>query len=188
MKREYKKHIKRAMDLFIRSNYADNFLPGQLPAHVTYYQAKLAAGRERYSAVSDLTQVPWQIIGVLHGLEARFDFDRQFITGEKWKDKTKLEPTGLGPWDTWDGAAVYGIMKKERPKDWRLINTCLFFEKWNGLGYYKKGLYTPYCWNYLVPYAVQGGGKYTSDGKYDPKFISKQVGAVTLLLHCGFFW
>lgn len=184
----YKKHIRAAMKLWVRANYADNFLPGQSPGHIAYYIQKLVRGMKAYKQASVLTGIPWQIIGVLHGLEGQFDFSRQVFNGEKWNQKTTIVPKNKGPWESWLESTEDALRDTDTISTWGVMDTAHFFESWNGMGYYNKGIYTPYLWSYLAPYAQQGGGKYVSDGKFDRNAVSKQVGAITQLLHSGYFW
>ena len=187
----YKKHIKRAMDVWKHSDYADNFLPGQKASHVQYYCKKMLEGREKYRWAASSFDMPWEIVGVLHGLEAQFNFERQILNGEKWQFRTTIVPEEKGPWESWSSSTKYalGHNKVLMPKNWLdFADVAHFFESWNGMGYYHHDLYSPYLWSYLAPYAKQGGGKYVADGEFDPKAISKQVGAMTLLIELGFFW
>ena len=54
----------------------------------------------------------------------------------------------------------------------------LLFEKFNGMGYNKTGLYSPYLWSYTNYYVK---GKFTGHGKFDPDAKSKQPGTAAIL-------
>ena len=186
---DYEMHIKTAMMLWPTTSYQDNFLPGQLPGHINYYLLKRDKGRDTYERVSHLTNIPWEIIGTLHGLEAQFDFAKQIFNGEQWSEKTTLVPKGKGPWESWERSTVAALRSSAySPQNWGVVESAYFFERWNGMGYFNRGLYSPYLWAYLSPYANQGGGKYVADGKFSETAISKQVGAMTQLIMDGFFW
>ena len=174
--------------MIMRSDYKDNFLPGQLASDVGYYEHKLKQGADRYKLASaKLTGIPWQIIGVLHGLEAQFDFDCQIFNGQPWNKETTIVPKGKGPWGSWENSTI-AALKNVRVRRWDFLSTAYFFERHNGMGYFRMGLYSPYLWSYLSPYAKQGGGKYVSDGKFDNNAVSRQVGAMAQLIMGGFFW
>jgi hypothetical protein len=52
------------------------------------------------------------------------------------------------------------------------------FEKYNGFGYRRRNIQSPYLWSYCQHYT---SGKFIQDGKYDPGAVSKQCGAAVLL-------
>ena len=52
------------------------------------------------------------------------------------------------------------------------------FEKFNGFGYVKRGINTPYLWSYTNHYSK---GKFAGDGKFDPNLVSKQPGTAAIM-------
>ncbi len=52
-------------------------------------------------------------------------------------------------------------------------------ERYNGLGYYHKGLPSPYVWSGTDQYVK---GKYVADGVFDPNAVDSQLGCAGLLL------
>jgi lysozyme family protein len=69
-------------------------------------------------------------------------------------------------------------MKYDNITDWSIQNCLELFEKYNGMGYKKKGLPSPYLWSYTQFYHK---GKYVKDGKYNPEAISKQPGVSAIM-------
>lgn len=148
--------------------------------------AKIEANRSRYDAVSKATGVPWDVIGVIHYREASGNFEGVLHNGQKiigTNKKTTLVPKGRGPFSTWEAAAIDALEAAPpyaaRNKDWSIGGTLDLLEKYNGLGYRKKGLPSPYLWAGTDQYVK---GKYVADGKYDPEHVDQQIGCAALLL------
>jgi lysozyme family protein len=51
-------------------------------------------------------------------------------------------------------------------------------EGYNGFGYRRRGVPTPYLWSFSNIYE---SGKFVLDGKFDPNAVSKQCGAALML-------
>lgn len=148
--------------------------------------AKIAANRSRYEAVAKVTGVPWDVIGVIHYREASGNFAGVLHNGEKiigTGKKTKLVPKGRGPFTSWEEAAVDALMTAPpyaaKNTDWSIAGTLDILERYNGLGYRKKGLPSPYLWAGTDQYVK---GKYVADGKYDPNHVDKQLGVAPILM------
>ena len=171
-----------------------NLMGKQQRGHITWYVNQLRKGKERYKQATVLIKeqtgmyVPWQIIGVLHGLEASFNFNKQILNGQPWNRKTTWVPKGLGPWESWEHSCVQGFLHETAhnplPETWNVEGTALFLERWNGMGYWRIKRPSPYLWSYT---SAQVSGKYVSDGKYDSRAISLQVGGMAMLKSVGFF-
>lgn len=64
-------------------------------------------------------------------------------------------------------------------KDWHQVGAVLEnVEAFNGLGYQRRGVVSPYVW---AGSSVYSRGKYTGDGRYDPVFVDKQMGVAAVL-------
>lgn len=147
---------------------------------------KIEAARSRYEAVSRKTGVPWDVIGVIHYRESSGSFAGVLHNGQKiigTGKKTTLVPKGRGPFSSWEDAAVDALMNCHpyagKNKDWSIAGTLDMLERYNGLGYRKKGLPSPYLWAGTDQYTK---GKYVADGKYDPNHVDKQLGVAALLM------
>lgn len=142
--------------------------------------------RSRYEAVSSTTGVPWDIIAVIHYRESSCSFAGVLHNGEKiigTGRKTTLVPKGRGPFSTWEQAAIDALMNcapyAGKNKDWSLGNTLDLLEAYNGLGYRKKGLPSPYLWAGTDQYT---SGKYVADGKFNQNVVDQQLGAAAILM------
>lgn len=157
-------------------------------SRVKVYTDKILAAKDRYQKVSNITQVPWQIIGVIHGLEGSFKFNTHLHNGDPLTSRTTHVPkgrprSGVPPF-SWEESAADALLSRSLPGDWSVEETLYFLECYNGLGYQKKypKHLSPYIWastNHETP------GKYVADGKFDPKAISKQAGAAAILIQLG---
>ena len=159
----------------VRPEYA-----GQVAWHV----GKLAAGRTAYERVGHRVQVPWYFVGVAHGLEASFRFTGHLHNGDPLTDRTVQVPAGRPPaWNPpndWDSSAVDALTFEgfAGKRDWSLARTLYRWEAYNGFGTRAHGIHTPYLWSFSRHY---DRGKYRSDGKWDPKLVSRQCGAAVML-------
>ncbi len=147
---------------------------------------KILANKEKYLAVQKKTKVPWDIIACLHYRESSLNFKCVLHNGEKivgTDQKTKFVPKGKGPFQTWEASAIDALLEKKYlfPKAWTIDTELKFVEAFNGFGYKKKGLLSPYVWAGTTKHSERG--KYVADGKFDPNALEKQLGAVALLKH-----
>lgn len=153
-------------------------------AEVELTAARLLALRPNYSAVSTATGVPWEFIAILHCLECDSDFNLHLHNGDPLAARTVHVPKGRPltppPW-TWQESAIDALQCQgfNGVRDWTIPTGMLYrFEIYNGLGYYKRGVPSPYLWSGSNQYRK---GKYAADGVYDPELVSGQIGAAVLL-------
>lgn len=146
---------------------------------------RLLLGRARYEAVSArCNRVPWQLIGILHGLECGYDFARHLHNGDPLEAPTRREPRGRPPgWTgtgSWEDSAVDALehMNLHKVGIWAVPQVLYALECFNGFGYRNKGLRSPYLWSFSNLYKR---GKFVADHKFDPRAVSKQVGSAVLL-------
>lgn len=138
--------------------------------------------KARYQAVEKRTGVPWWFIAVVHEREASQRWDRSLAQGDPWNKKSVHVPANRGPFTSWEDAAYDALVNcppyAARNKDWSIGNALAMLEKYNGLGYYRKGIPSPYIWAGTNQYTK---GKYVADGKYDPNAVDQQLGCAGLL-------
>lgn len=139
-------------------------------------------------SVSEVTKVPWYVIAVIHNMEASLNFTRHLHNGDRLTGRTTHVPAGRpiagNPPFTWEESAIDALTMQGMTKiaDWSMPNTLLILEKYNGGGYAKRGINSPYLWAATNQYGdVPNIGKYTSDGKFDPKAVSHQIGVAAIL-------
>jgi len=142
----------------------------------------------RYQAVSTKTGVPWQVIAVIHEREASQKWDRSIAQGDPWDKKSIHVPKNRGPFNSWEDAAYDALVNcppyAARNKDWTPGGTLAILERYNGLGYFRKGVPSPYIWAGTDQYIK---GKYISDEIYSANTVDTQLGVAGLLKYMGMF-
>jgi lysozyme family protein len=147
--------------------------------------ARLLAGRARYEAVAaDVPGMPWYLIGIIHGMEASYRFDRHLHNGDPLTGRTVNVPAGRPiagePPFTWeesarDALALDGLTKQT---DFSIAQLLYRFEKYNGFGYRSRGVPTPYLWGGSIHYR---SGKFVADHQFSETAVSAQIGAAVLV-------
>ena len=150
----------------------------------------LKAYKSRYENVGTKLGIPWHFIGIIHALEAGFNFRTHLHNGDSLKARTVLVPKGRpavwNPPTDWEASADDALRIKtfHGQSDWSLEQILFRWELYNGFGYRgKKGadgrpVYSPYLWSFSDQYSK---GKYVRDGVWDPNYVSQQCGACTML-------
>jgi lysozyme family protein len=174
--------MKRLLPLNRQRWDSAQLLKSMLP-YANRAAAVILAHRARYENIGMQTGVPWYIIGVKHLREANNDFRGVLHNGEKIVGtgrKTRLVPAGKGPFSTWEEAALDAIrlMGLDRVKDWSIERALYECERFNGFGYFHKGLPSPYVWSGTTVYVR---GKYVRDGVFDPNAVDQQLGCAIVL-------
>lgn len=125
------------------------------------------------------TSVPWQFLAAIHHREADNNLKTQLLNGEHWDKKTTLVPKGLGPWSSFQEALKFAVTQDglDQISEWSIERLLYQAEKWNGFGYRRRGINSPYVWSYTNQYH---GGKYVADGKFDPAAWDQQIGVAAL--------
>ena len=143
----------------------------------------IESNKERYLSAQRLTGVPWDVIAACHYRESSLSFRGVLHNGEHiigTGRKTKLVPAGRGPFGSWEAAAVDAMMieSSKFPKIWDTAGKLDFCERFNGLGYRKKGVPSPYVYAGTNKYS---SGLYVADGKYSPTKIDMRLGTAAII-------
>ena len=156
-------------------------------ADVRRTAAILLANKPRYLDVSADTGVPWFVVGLIHKMECSHwpRFDQHLHNGDPLTARTRLVPRGRpksgSPPFTFEESAIDALKYDglDAVGDWSSVERVAYeLEKFNGFGYRKFGVPTPYLWSFTNRYAH---GKFVSDGQYDPSAVSEQSGAMAVL-------
>lgn len=143
----------------------------------------IVGNRLSYETVEARTNVPWFVVGVIHTMECGANFDCHLHNGDpltaKTKNVPKGRPDGVPPF-TWEDSAVDALLYMELDKwtDWSIGGTLYKLETYNGFGYRKKNVPSPYLWGGSYFYKR---GKFIRDGVWSPIASSKQIGGAVLL-------
>jgi len=131
--------------------------------------------------------VPAPVLFGLHYREASNSFRSSLAQGDPLTHRSRNVPRGripgVNPPYTWEQCAVDAVYNVDRLdlKRWDDLNQALLaIELYNGAGYRRKGLVSPYVWSGTDRYQR---GKYVADGRFDPYFVDKQLGVAAILLH-----
>lgn len=156
-------------------------------AEVNWYLAKLTdpASRKQYDAVEDKACVPWYFVGIIHAMEATFDFRSHLHNGDSLNKKTVQVPAGRPPvWNPptdWVSSAVDAVTFDgfANEQDWSLPRMLYRFEAYNGWrSRTEHNINTPYLWSFSNHYTK---GKFVADNVWDSNAVSKQCGAAVML-------
>ena len=144
---------------------------------------RLVAAKGRYQAVEMKCGVPWHAIAVIHEREASQAWNTQLGQGDPLSKVSTHVPKGRGPFNTWEEGAYDALVNcapyAGRNRDWSVGGTLTLLEQYNGLGYFNRGLPSPYIWAGTDQYAK---GKYIRDGVFDPNVVDTQLGCAGLLI------
>ena len=127
--------------------------------------------------------VPPQLIAAIHYRESGCNFKTYLHNGDPLGKKTVHYPSGLY-FDNFEDAAVDAI-KRVNPKGVtsdNLKSQLDFAERYNGLGYKKKGIASPYVWAGTDKYK---GGMYVADHKFSSTAKDKRIGVAVMIQELG---
>ncbi|MEX2520390.1 MAG: hypothetical protein WD969_13775, partial [Paracoccaceae bacterium] len=151
---------------------------------IAWVRSRILRGRSAYEAASRATGAPWVLIGLIHGLEASFDFSRHLHNGDPLTARTRHAPAGRPaagePPFTWEFSAADALRGHglHEIRDWSLARALFELERFNGFGYRHRRAPSPYLWSFSDRYRA---GKFVRDGVFDPDAVSAQAGAATVL-------
>lgn len=143
--------------------------------------------QDRYKVVQNLRidGVPATVIFCLHYRESDNSFKCHLHEGSSLLHRTRYVPKGRLPppkeppykWEESAEDALYVCDKLQG--DWSNISWSFdHIERYNGLGYRKMGVSSPYLYSGTNLY---DHGKYVSDGHYNPQAIDQQLGCLAIL-------
>ena len=146
---------------------------------------RIAAYVDLYKEAERYTGVDWRITAILHYMESGCDVRRQILNGEYITRKTKKVPKGYGPWEGFAESCVDAYKRHPFHKGMTVAEVLYRMERFNGLGYIRKGIHSPYLWSYSNHYT---SGKYIEKkilfkwvSLYKKNLVSRQIGAAILL-------
>ena len=141
---------------------------------------RLVAAKARYQSVEASTGVPWWLIAGIHEREASQDWNTQLAQGDPLHKVSTNEPRGMGPFDTWEEGAIAALKHDglNSVTGWTLEKALQWQEKYNGWGYFYRGIPSPYVWGAT---SVQRPGKYVSDGVWSSAQMDHQIGCAAML-------
>lgn len=162
---------------------------------------QIVKGMARYQAVTAAINtaggnIIWQFIGLVHYMECTLSWNHHLYNGDPLTARTVRYPPGRPikgtPPFTWEFSTQSALTDEglAGKKDWSIPGTLATLERYNGLGYRKLGIYSPYLWSMTNHYT---SGKYIEVLKdpenkalgyksvFNAKIVSNQMGAAALL-------
>lgn len=138
--------------------------------------------KSRYRDIERATGVPWPVVAVIHEREASQNWSRSIAQGDPWNRVSIHVPKGRGPFASWRAAALDALKAcapyAARWHDWTYGGALTLLIMYNGLGYDRRGLPSPYGWAATDQYKR---GKYVADGVFDPSAVDSQLGCAAML-------
>lgn len=171
----------------MRREYAELFdtcdIRAERASEVNSLADRIVAQKARYSAAGAPLGIPWYFIGVVHSLESGLKFTGHLHNGDPLTARTVQVPKGRPkdgtPPFTWEQSAADALklQKLEQWTDWSIPGLLYKLEAYNGFGYRKRLMPSPYLWSFSVHYDK---GKFVADGTFSATAVSKQCGGGTL--------
>jgi lysozyme family protein len=164
--------------------YASAIIPAAKAGVVAWHRKKLLRYKPRYDEVAAIVGAPWWFIGIVHAMEASFNFAGHLHNGDPLTARTVQVPRGRpvkwNPPSDWVSSAVDAITGEghAHQSDWSIARTLFRFEGYNGFGYHPRGINSPYLWSFSNHYSK---GKFVKDGVFNPNAVSAQCGAAVML-------
>lgn len=173
----------------LKGEYARQFasakVRGEFAEYVGWHARLAVESRDRYDIVAQETNVPWFFIAAIHTLEASCNFRAHLHNGDfPLTRRTRQVPAGrplvwLPPSD-WASSArdALRLLGFAGQSDWSLERTLYRMEAYNGFGYRKRGVPSPYLWGMSNHYER---GKFVADGQWSATAKSQQCGGAMLV-------
>jgi lysozyme family protein len=146
--------------------------------------AQIERNRARYVAVAEGTNMPWFVVGLLHITEAGGDFSKHLHNGDPLSGRTIRVPVGRpvagDPPFTWEASAkdALEMSRMSQSKEWDVASTLWEFERYNGFGYRRRNVPSPYLWSCSDQYQA---GMFAGDAVFRPDVVSKMCGIAPML-------
>lgn len=154
---------------------------------IEFIKSVALKNQSTYAVVSAIVTTPWPVIAAIHFRESNQSLNCHLHNGDPLSAKTVHvppdRPTIGEPPFTWAESACDALSNVWRPHGWDIASCLQFIERYNGLGYQKHGINTPYLWDYTDKYE---SGLFVSDGRFDPSAMESRPGAVAILKSLNF--
>lgn len=152
--------------------------------------AAMLSHKDHYQSIADQIKekhrlhVPWWAIPLVHERECPRGVDNwtcNIAQGSPFNVKSRIIPHS-GPFGSFDLAAMDALVV-QAPRlaqwtNWSLGGVATINEMYNGTGYARRGLPSPYVWSGTNIYVR---GKYVADGRYDANKVDTQIGVIVSL-------
>ncbi len=144
----------------------------------------IVGGRSEYEKIAAATGIPWYFTGIVHLMECSCNFKKHLHNGDPLTARTVRVPQGYPkrgnpPFSFFDSAVdALNLEGFSNWSEWSVAGMLFCFEKYNGFGYRRKNINSPYLWSGSNQYSK---GKFVRDGYFDPQAVSSQIGTAVIL-------
>lgn len=149
------------------------------------------ANKNRYEEIANKAMCPWYLVGILHCIESKFDFNSHFYNGDPLTDRTVNFPEGRPkdgfPPFTWEQSAFSALREYGSGNIivWdiaHILHFCENFDRYN----YREGRgrettpnrRSPYLWGMTNNYQK---GRFHESGNFDPNGVYSSIGVAAIL-------
>lgn len=145
---------------------------------------KILRGKDTYESIAASTGVPWYVIGIIHLRESNCNFNTHLHNGDSLNRRTVHVPKGRPfngtPPFSFEESAIDALEYDGYTKirTWDIPQIAYMFEKYNGFGYRKYNVASPYLWAGSNQYST---GKYIRDGVFSAGTVDSQNGCMCIL-------
>lgn len=179
----YEKHKKKVDDL------KDNLTKKQA-ADLEKFKANYEAHKADYQSVSDQTDVPPELVAAIHWREGSGNFGTYLHQGDPLGKAPVNVPTNIPTFQKgeWDKAAAHALNTKDKKECQKVLGMtkdtkdraaiAAYAERYNGTGYDKKNVPSPYVYSGTDEYT---SGKFVKDHVYSPTAVDKQLGVMPMV-------
>jgi lysozyme family protein len=147
---------------------------------------KLTAAKARLERVGQAVATPWYVVGAVWIEEAGGNFAVHLHNGDPLTAQTRNfprnrppdwpPPAGVDPWE-YSATDAMRVYKLNDLSTARIGDILARLEQSNGIGYQKRGIFSPYLWSGTDLYEK---GKFLPDHYFSPDVVSQQVGIAAL--------
>jgi lysozyme family protein len=148
---------------------------------------RILMGKPQYEIIEKRTGVPWWFTGLLHYRESSNNFKTWLGNGDPLNQVSTHAPKGEGPFKTFEDGAIRALEMKALvgATDWSQARVAFRFEGYNGFGYRRHDVNSPYLYGGSTLYGPpeSKAGKYIADGPagWDANHNDQQLGVLVLL-------
>ena len=179
--RVYNHHVDRTPDMMVGLTANQRYDMG-------IFVQKWEQNKDRYEEVSAATNMPAELIAALHWRESSGNFNTYLHQGDPLGKPAVNIPNDIPVFYEWEEAAIHALnmqYHKNRQDDLEIENDTRnpnalgsYAETYNGLGYYNRGMPSPYVYSGTDQYT---SGKYVSDGSFNQNAVDQQLGVMPML-------
>jgi lysozyme family protein/peptidoglycan hydrolase-like protein with peptidoglycan-binding domain len=169
-------------------NWSNLEIRPERAAEVRREASLLLQGKNIYQQIEARTGVPWYFVGLCHSRESHYDFNTYLGNGQLLGRVTTMVPRGRGPFvgphAFVDGAVdAFSLEGFLGASDWSIARILFRLEGFNGFGYHRFGVNSPYLYGGSTIYGPPEarGGKYVRDGVFKSTENDTQLGTAVIL-------